>query len=448
MKALLLSHGSFQYDAILDSGANANILPTSYLSSVNNLVRTSGTLTIGDNSSIPTFAIASYGILDRVILSHTIACALISVSYLTSKLNLYVFYSYERAFIMQSVLPKVTDNSVALSATYRIVATATLLNDKLYHIDDMRSFLRPLPIADTIDTTTQPKALFSISKHPYTEKEIKYGGAKVFIKSNRQYLSLLQWLHVRLGHANESLLHWIVDKKIVLGSGLNSADQQTRISFLRYSGTLAIGDNSSIPTFAIASYGILNRVILSHTIACALISVSYLTSKLNLYVFYSYERAFIMQSVLPKVTDNSVALSATYRIVATATLLNDKLYHIDDMRSFLRPLPIADTIDTTTQPKALFSISKHPYTEKEIKYGGAKVFIKSNRQYLSLLQWLHVRLGHANESLLHWIVDKKIVLGSGLNSADLAKLELGPYEGSYARVCHASITYSQNLRGV
>ena len=128
MKALLLSHGSFQYGAILDSGANANILPTSYLSSVNNLVRTSGTLTIGDNSSIPTFAIANYGILDRVILSHTIACALISVSYLTSKLNLYVFYSYERAFIMQSVLPKVTDNSVALSATYRIVATATLLN--------------------------------------------------------------------------------------------------------------------------------------------------------------------------------------------------------------------------------------------------------------------------------------------------------------------------------
>ena len=63
--------------------------------------------------------------------------------------------------------------------------------------------------------------------------------------------------------------------------------------------------------------------------------------------------------------------------------------------------------------------------------------MKSNRQYLSLLQWLHVRLGHANEALIHWMIDKDIVLGSGVSKTDLAKLELGVCDTCYRARMHA-----------
>jgi len=65
------------------------------------------------------------------------------------------------------------------------------------------------------------------------------------------------------------------------------------------------------------------------------------------------------------------------------------------------------------------------YTAREIKYGSAKVFIKSSRQYLTLLQWLHVRLGHASEAQLRWIVKNDVVLGTGVSWKELEKLELG-----------------------
>ena len=72
VKALVIGGNSFKYDAILDSGANNNILPSLYESSVKNLVAKPGTLFLGDDSKIPTYATASYGILDNVILCHNI----------------------------------------------------------------------------------------------------------------------------------------------------------------------------------------------------------------------------------------------------------------------------------------------------------------------------------------------------------------------------------------
>jgi hypothetical protein len=55
----------------------------------------------------------------------------------------------------------------------------------------------------------------------------------------------------------------------------------------------------------------------------------------------------------------------------------------------------------------------------------SKVFIKSSRQYLTLIQWLHVRLGHTSEAQLRWIVKNNIVLGTGVTWKKLEKLELG-----------------------
>jgi hypothetical protein len=200
-------------DAILDSGANINLLPPSFESVVQNLVARNSFVILGDKSSIPTYASASYGILQHVIMCKTISPALISVSYLTNTLKLIVFYTHDRAFIVTQA-DESPGNTEASSM--KTIASATLRSDMLFHIDDMTAFLRP----SIHPTPTTPTALFTISNHPYTMKEIKYGGARVFIKSGRQYLTLLQWLHVRLGHANEALLRWIIDKNVVLGSGV------------------------------------------------------------------------------------------------------------------------------------------------------------------------------------------------------------------------------------
>jgi hypothetical protein len=164
---------------------------------VTNLSYVSGNLRIGDDTSIPTYARASYGILAAATLCETISCALISVSYLSHVLKLSVFYSFERAYILKFLDPKtsdpqVTDLAASLQVPFRIVATATLHRDQLYHKDDMRVFLKPLS-SDTIDQSRVPKALLFISPEPYTDREIKYGGARVFVKSSRQYLTLLQW---------------------------------------------------------------------------------------------------------------------------------------------------------------------------------------------------------------------------------------------------------------
>jgi hypothetical protein len=99
------------------------------------------------------------------------------------------------------------------------------------------------------------------------------------------------------------------------------------------------------------------------------------------------------------------------------------------MTKFLEPLNIKPGKDECyTLPIDAFThltITETPYTAREIKYGSAKVFIKSSRQYLTLLQWLHVRLGHASEAQLRWIVKNDVVLGTGVSWKELEKLELG-----------------------
>ena len=213
---------------------------------------------------------------------------------------------------------------------------------------------------------------------------------------------------------------------------------------------LHIGDYSEIPTYARANYGILEGVIMCKSITCALISVSYITKTLNLFVFYSYDRAFVLQQTT---NDSATEPNLIYRTIASATLQSDMLFHIDDMRAFLHPLHVSSSHEHEHKqvPQAHYSFSDQPYTEREIKYGGARVFIKSCRQYLSLLQWLHVRLGHANEALIHWMIDKDIVLGSGVSKTDLAKLKLGVCGICYRARMHAfamppSISHKVYLR--
>ena len=203
-----------QYKAILDCGSNQNLFGQVWEKKANNVIKLEGKINFPDGSQVTSYAHAEYGILKHIILTKYINQALISVGYLTKTLQLKAFYSHNKAYIIQQININ----------KYKTIATATLLNDGLFHVDDMTKFLKPLTTVGTgTECYTLPIDAFihlSISETPYTEREIKYGSAKVFIKSSRQYLTLLQWLHVRLGHASEAQLRWIVKNDIVLGTGV------------------------------------------------------------------------------------------------------------------------------------------------------------------------------------------------------------------------------------
>mmetsp|Transcript_29793 Transcript_29793/g.40907 ORF Transcript_29793/g.40907 Transcript_29793/m.40907 type:complete len:1150 (+) Transcript_29793:1094-4543(+) len=169
----------------------------------------------------------------------------------------------------------------------------------------------------------------------------------------------------------------------------------------------------------------MHDIILCKSIYHALISIGYLTKVLKLFVFYSDDKAFILERVCNKEVDEESL--CYFRTIATAQMQSDGLFHVDDMTKFLLPLRGASESTSTTSslPSLNFTISMKSYIDREIKYGGAKVFIKSSRQYLTLLQWLHVRLGHINESQLKWMVKHQSVLGSGVSWSDIKDLQLG-----------------------
>ena len=174
----------------------------------------------------------------------------------------------------------------------------------------------------------------------------------------------------------------------------------------------------------------MHDIILCKSIYHALISIGYLTKVLKLFVFYSDDKAFILERVCNKEVDDSSL--CYFRTIATAQIQNDGLFHVDDMTKFLLPLrggseskSLPNHSSSYTTPNLNFTISTKSYIDREIKYGGAKVFIKSSRQYLTLLQWLHVRLGHISESQLKWMVKHQSVLGSGVSWSDIKDLQLG-----------------------
>jgi hypothetical protein len=82
---------------------------------------------------------------------------------------------------------------------------------------------------------------------------------------------------------------------------------------------------SQVPTYATARYGILTPVILCHSLMYALVAVSFFTTNnLKLYVFHIDNLAYILKRVQDTVNTN-----LWYFItVATATLQNDRLFHI------------------------------------------------------------------------------------------------------------------------
>ena len=113
----------------------------------------------------------------NVTLSHNIFQPLIATGYLTTKLDLYLFYLKKRAYILKKIISE-KDPDEWYFAT---VATCTYRSDNLYHFDDITKFLEPL---DKINAK-QSSINMTISKIPYLKNEILKGSGRIFQKHFR-----------------------------------------------------------------------------------------------------------------------------------------------------------------------------------------------------------------------------------------------------------------------
>jgi hypothetical protein len=195
---------------IIDSGASDVLFPGRDEAACTDVHPADGILTIGDHSQVPTYATAKYGILNPVILCHSLMYALVAVSFLTNILKLYVFYVDNLVYILKRV-PDAINANLWYFVT---VATATLQNDRLFHIDDSTKFL-----TDIDKHVLQTQSInYAVSTKPYLEHELKYGSARVFHKSGSMILNQIQWLHVRLGHAHENQIKMMVKHNVDIGT--------------------------------------------------------------------------------------------------------------------------------------------------------------------------------------------------------------------------------------
>jgi hypothetical protein len=161
------------------------------------------------------------------------------------------------------------------------------------------------------------------------------------------------------------------------------------------------------------------NVVLSRDIFRALIPTGFLTNVLNLYVFYSHLRAFILKKVVE--IDSEGNEKWYFANVATCTYQKDRLYHFDDVTKFLRSL---DSV--TTKHRSLnLAVEKIPYLKNEIQKGSGRIFHKHFRTYLNDLQWLHLRTCHMNERYLKNMVRSGACIGLGVSYDSVKNLSLG-----------------------
>jgi hypothetical protein len=196
--------------AILDSGSTDNVVPLTNVQNMDKMRQYKSQLKIGDNTSLPIIGKGSYGVLKDVLICDGLVYPLVSVKYLTQILKCIVFYSENRAYILN-----IGDNFT------NIVATATVdKHDNLYHMDDMNQFTvtSNFPLRSEPDNETS--LLAKVQQPFYSTREMKLGSARNFVKNSRQFLNLLQWVHVRLGHPSQQALKRIVKDQAVLGLGV------------------------------------------------------------------------------------------------------------------------------------------------------------------------------------------------------------------------------------
>lgn len=220
----------------------------------------------------------------------------------------------------------------------------------------------------------------------------------------------------------------------------------TKNSFQPRQGKLIFGNKSFIKTLGVGSYGILTDILLCDGLTIPLVSGNFLTKKLHYKILHDEDRIFVLKLVKHQSNTkyNYEINKNYYRTIASATLGPDRLFHIDDMTRFLDPSLQSDdeapivSYGPTSEVKV--------YTPKERRLGSHRVMIKSARQYLNYLEWLHTRMGHVDPILLKYMARHEIVLGLGITWKDVKHLEMGICDACMHARMHALPIYASLSR--
>ena len=233
----------------MDSGSTDNVFPEQLIGNLTSFRESNlNKVHIGDDSTLNTIGYGNYGILRGVILCVGLIYPLVSVNYLTKILGYHIFFSHNRAYILE-IHPKTKDSD---HTHFRIVTTATINRATgLFQLDNPQDFLterrrklsasdpsklvNPSPISLPNLVPTNPlisksksgqlvasTPSQSIPKEPrpkLTHAQTISGSSKSNPKSSRGAFSILQWLHIRLGHASREAILSMVRNGSIIGSG-------------------------------------------------------------------------------------------------------------------------------------------------------------------------------------------------------------------------------------
>jgi hypothetical protein len=100
-------------NAILDSGSTDNVIPLSYVNNLNKMREYKSSLKIGDDTILPIVGKETFGALKSVLVCNGLVYPLLSVKYLTENLNCLIFYTDNKAYILN----KNKLNSIVATAT-------------------------------------------------------------------------------------------------------------------------------------------------------------------------------------------------------------------------------------------------------------------------------------------------------------------------------------------
>jgi len=168
-----------------------------------------------------------------------------------------------------------------------------------------------------------------------------------------------------------------------------------------------LGNDSPVKITAVGDFGVLKNVLVVPRLTHFLISTKQLAIDNDFLIIHDKRRAFIIDKQIAKHNVDKC-------IIATATVHSDGLYHIDDVRKFL--------CHTINETKRLY-LSKTSIDKQQTR-GSAKIKFKATTVGLNPLEILHLKLGHANETLIKWCVKHGIVMGTGYTYDEIKNLTL------------------------
>jgi hypothetical protein len=164
-------------------------------------------------------------------------------------------------------------------------------------------------------------------------------------------------------------------------------------------------DNRSVPSIGAGDYGCLHDILVVPSLYVNLISIFKLCNDYDFLTLFDKKRALIFDRTLLHTN------TLEYATVVAASLHTDNLYHTSDLSPLLHE-------KYRSRANALKSMN-----------GCSRAKYRTTTSGLNPLEVLHVRLGHASEDLIKWIVKSGVCDGLGYTYDQIKHLYEGSYEG-------------------